>query len=228
MVILLSSRAVLTTLLYGSTVLASGVRTALKLNSTILNFDDVKTKHGIGDISSTVYSYLSFVSFDVFAPKDPYIKKLISDHDLNCATSPPNAIIGSRGNYGGSSPAAIEIANATSMTASGLLPYFSLLSFSIKPMDAPDASTTIYLKGYSNATNSPMNWTAEFPTGYHLPFQANLKDHSHESWDNLNRVEMWAEFGEDALDWEFCIDDLEVQFSEAPDSGKKLVKQAAA
>lgn len=111
------------------------------------------------------------------------------------------------------------------MVASGLLPYFSLRSFSIKPMDAPDAATTIYLRGYSNATDSPVDWTVEFPTGYHRPFQADLRNHSRASWDELHRVEIWADFGEDALDWEFCIDDLEVQFTRKAETSGKLVQQ---
>ena len=43
-----------------------------------------------------------------------------------------------------------------------------------------------------------------------------MQENSREAWDGLNKVEFVADYGEDALDWEFCIDDLEVEYFELP------------
>lgn len=51
-----------------------------------------------------------------------------------------------------------------------------------------------------------------FPSGYHLPLRVNLSDFTGKRWDQLVSVQMWVEFGYDSLDWEFCVDDIEVEF----------------
>ncbi|MCJ1285634.1 hypothetical protein MMC26_004975 [Xylographa opegraphella] len=112
------------------------------------------------------------------------------------------------------------------MRAGGLLPYFSLESFSIKPLDAPDVGTTVYVKGYTVDGDEPLQWEVEFPAGYHLPFRVEMAKHSLELWERLGRVEMWAAYGESALDWEFCVDDLEVRFWEAGEGRETLVEQS--
>ncbi len=106
------------------------------------------------------------------------------------------------------------MANSTSMLENGLQPYFTLLSFSIKPMDAPPPLTTITVYGYSHARNKsdPFTWHVDFPAGYHLPLLVKIQEFTGEDWGQLNGVEIVADFGEQALDWEFCLDDLEVQF----------------
>lgn len=43
-----------------------------------------------------------------------------------------------------------------------------------------------------------------------------MAEDSGEKWERLCKVEVWANYGDDALDWEFCVDDLEVQFYELP------------
>ena len=69
----------------------------------------------------------------------------------------------------------------------------------------------------------------DFDSGYHLPFSAKMQEHSREAWDRLSRVEFVADFGEDALDWEFCIDDLAVEFFEihADDQHEGIVNDQA-
>ncbi|MCJ1250817.1 hypothetical protein MMC30_008045 [Trapelia coarctata] len=180
-----------------------------KSRTTVLNFDDLVTKNGFADIPSP-YSYLNFSTFSVFSPKDPALSKFITENDLNCAVSSPNALLGSR-LYERGAPAAFEIANASSMVADGLQPYFALLSFYIKPMDAPPPGVTIFVRGHSYI-QEPVEWHVDFPSGYHLPFLVNIGKFSGLSWTYLRRIEIWANFGEDALDWEFCLDILEIQF----------------
>lgn len=102
------------------------------------------------------------------------------------------------------------------MQDSGLQPYFTLHSFSIKPMDAPPPGTWIFVKGYSHARNGPYQWQVFFPAGYHLPFAVKMAEFSGETWSELYGVEILADFGVQALDWEFCMDDLEVMFIAKP------------
>ena len=136
---------------------------------------------------------------------------LISEHDLNCAVSPPNALLGSRPceNCNG---AYFEIANAAAMKEAGLHPYFTLHALYIKPMDAPEPGTTIYVTGYGKDSEKPLKWSVNFPSGYHLPFFVKMKEFSGKEWKEIYKIEIVADFGYDALDWEFCMDDLEVQF----------------
>lgn len=85
-------------------------------------------------------------------------------------------------------------------------------------MDAPPPGTTLFVTGYSHARNEsdPFEWHVYFPAGYHLPFQVRMPEFSGETWSELYGVEILADFGEQALDWEFCIDDLEIMFFQRP------------
>ena len=67
-----------------------------------------------------------------------------------------------------------------------------------------------------------MVWHVDFNFEYHLPFRVKMQEFSREEWDRLYKVEFFADYGEDALDWEFCMDDLEVEFFKLPgDSERK-------
>lgn len=90
--------------------------------------------------------------------------------------------------------------------------YFTLQSFYIKPLDAPSPGTTVYVKGYTKSQKKPYIWNVDFPSGYHLPFLVKMKEYSDKEWKEMYKVEIVADFGYDSLDWEFCIDDLDVQF----------------
>ena len=161
------------------------------------------------------YHHLTFSSYNVLKPRDPSLNGKITDRDLNCAVSPPNALIGSRYTSDltkDTKGAYFEIANASAMVEDGLYPYFTLMRFNIKPMDAPPAVITVDVKGYSGARDDAYNWRVRFPIGFHEPFLVKMQEYSDEEWSQIYRVEIVADYGEDALDWEFCIDDLEVQF----------------
>lgn len=173
------------------------------------------------------YHHLIFSKYSVFSPHDPDLDGIISPHDFNCAVSSPNAILGSRtssdiltnSTLSSQAPegAHFSIADPASMIANGLQPYFSLLSFNIKPMDFPPPWTTIKVIGYSTTRNNshPITWDVNFPAGYHLPLYVKMQEYSGDDWDQLHGVEIVADFGEQYLDWEFCLDDLEVQFFKA-------------
>ena len=161
------------------------------------------------------YHHLSFSSFNVLRPRDPSLDGKITDRDLNCAVSPPNALIGSRYTSDlikGANGAYFEIANVSAMINAGLYPYFTLERFNIKPMDAPPAVITVYVRGFSHARDDAYHWHVPFPIGFHEPFLVKMQEYSSEEWNQIYRVEITAEYGEDALDWEFCVDDLELQF----------------
>lgn len=182
-----------------------------------LKFDEITTVKGLGNVPSP-YFHLSFSSYNVFAPGDPAWNGKISENDRNCAVSAPNALIGSRYNaYDPDSAhgAYFEISNATAMMEDSLSPHFTLSKFKIKPLDGPPEPTTtlITVIGYKYNSNQTVKWEVTFDQGYYSPLSVNMKDFSRENWENLSGVEILADYGVDALDWEFCIDDLELRFS---------------
>lgn len=107
------------------------------------------------------------------------------------------------------------------MKAAGLLPYFTLHSFYLKPLEAPEPGTTIRVKGLSEKSKEPLEWSVDFPSGYHLPLLVKIGEYSGEEWEKVYRIEIVADFGYDALDWEFCIDDIEVEFFALPESTER-------
>lgn len=186
-------------------------------NSTVLNFDDVPTVKGLGHVPSP-YFHLSFSNYNVLFPRDPALKDKITDDDLNCAVSAPNALIGSRSQLDTMRTSNVpqgayfEVANASSLTEDGLFPYFTLLSFTIKPVSALPPGTLITVKGYSHARQGTLTWTVYFESDIRTPLLVKIEEFSKEDWNQLYGVEIVADYGEDALDWEFCLDDLELQF----------------
>lgn len=184
----------------------------------------MSTTKGLASVPSP-YFHLSFSRYNVFTPRDPAFKDMISKDDFNCAVSAPNALIGSRYRSGYQSDllrssnvpegAYFEIADASSMLEDGLYPYFTLLSFSVKPLaapEAPESGTNITVNGYSHTRQDALTWKVKFETGFHEPLLVKIQDFSKEEWNQLYGVEILADYGEDALDWEFCLDDLQLQF----------------
>lgn len=108
--------------------------------------------------------------------------------------------------------------NATSMAEEGLYPYFTLKSFYVKPMDAPAPGTKLSVRGHAKALKEPYSWHVDFPSGYHLPFLVKMQEYSSQEWRELYKVEILADFGYDDLDYEFCIDDIVVQFFALPEN----------
>ncbi|KAI4265397.1 MAG: hypothetical protein L6R38_009454, partial [Xanthoria sp. 2 TBL-2021] len=62
-----------------------------------------------------------------------------------------------------------------------------------------------------------VKWQVEFPAGYHLPFLAKMEEYSDQDWTGLRSVEIVADYGEQKLDWEVCMDDLVVEFEPQPE-----------
>jgi hypothetical protein len=180
-------------------------------------FDEIATVKGLGEVPFP-YHHLSFSAYNIFAPRDPALNGKISESDYNCAVSAPNALIGSRYNghdSGSTRGAYFGIANATAMMEDGLCSHFTLSKFKIKPLDSPlDPTTTrIAVIGYKHNSYQTVKWEVTFDQGYHDPLYVKLKEFSRENWETLSGVEILADYGVDALDWEFCIDDIELLFS---------------
>lgn len=187
------------------------------------------TTKGIGKVPSP-YLHLSFSRYNILTPRDPALEGFIVPSDLNCAVSAPNALIGSRylsdagekvaksrkvkGVKGVEEPegAYFEIASASALIAEGLHPYFTLRKLYIKPLAAPSSGTNVTIKGYSLARKDPLSWVIYFASDYQEPFEVKIQEYSKQAWDQLYGVEILADYGEDKLDWEFCLDDLEIQF----------------
>ncbi|KAL8864071.1 MAG: hypothetical protein Q9198_010116, partial [Flavoplaca austrocitrina] len=103
--------------------------------------------------------------------------------------------------------------------------------FWVKPMDFPEGGDVrVHVFGY-RSPDSPierhgangsvddkghdeevMKWHVDFPAGYHLPFLVKMDEYSKQSWTGLRSVEIVADYGEQKLDWEVCLDDLVVVF----------------
>ena len=147
----------------------------------------------------TPYSNLIFHSFDIFQPNHSALSDYITPQDYNCATSSPNALIGSRSGHSQVPPSFSSLRFSDSITSKQVIT-FDLLGLSIKPMESPPPGTTIHVKGYSHRRLRPSNWSVEFISDYHLPFLISFADYSKDSWDELHTVEIVADFGEFALD----------------------------
>lgn len=189
----------------------------------------MSTTKGIGKVPSP-YARLSFSRYNILTPRDPALEGLIVPSDLNCAVSAPNALIGSRYASGAAETIArsrklrgiqrleepegayFGIANASALIAEGLHPYFTLRKLYIKPLAAPSSGTTVTINGYSRYHKDPLTWNIYFASDYHEPFEVKIQEYSKQEWSQLYGVEILADYGEDKLDWEFCLDDLEVQF----------------
>ena len=206
----------------------------------LLTFDDLAPSHGISQLPSPYPNQssplsLQFHGFSVFRPDHPDLSHLISIHDLNCAVSKPYAVLGSRYR---SSTTSYQPSNDVSKQAVSHgkensvleLPSFELFSpdkddsfelrsLTIKPMDFPaGAETIIFLRGTKSRSvlqERHVDFNISFPAGYHLPLQLDMETVSaREAWTNLDKVEIWADYGRDdqsgykGLDWEFCIDDV--------------------
>lgn len=190
------------------------------LNCT-LDFDDLPTSGGFGN-TPRPYHHLSFNLFNPFDPHDSHFKGRISPNDLNCAVSLPIALYGARISTDvegdrrevSRSMKPTLMTNVTSLHDAGLAPFFTLHSLKIKPLDIPFSYTTLSIRGYRHWTGGQrLEWHVEFPQGYHDVLHVKFEDFTKQLWDKLEMVEIYADFGWDDSDWEFCLDDIEVEFS---------------
>lgn len=180
-------------------------------------FDDIATPSGFGNVPAS-YKGLLFVGFFAFNPAHPKFKGIISSHDLNCAVSKPNALYGTRDNFkSGSVPSqTFGFDRKPSIQPASPNRTFTLHALSIKPLDVPLGLVTVNLQGFRPGQNaSSLNWSVDFPAGFHDVLYVPIEDFSKQAWSGLRSVEVWADFHHSgvSMDWEFCIDDLSVELA---------------
>jgi len=192
----------------------------------MVQFDDMDTSTGWG-VFSGPYRGLVFEGFYPFKPSHPKFEGLISGFDLNCAVSKPNALHGSRYNFESgvrSMDGYDEPTKLPSITPKDKGSSFNLYSFRVKPLNFPINSVTFNLRGTravesasqtDDEKSSDLTWSVDFPVGYHDVLNVSIREYTHYEWHNLSRVALWADFNnaDTTMDWEFCIDDLEVDFN---------------
>lgn len=159
------------------------------------------------------YSFLDFTDFYILRPSAPELKDRISEHDLNCAVSTPNALYGAR-------PLPLERLptiqlNSSSREREEGPGSFTLHSLNVKPLDMPLGSVKVSMRGVRH-DNTTLLWDVDFPAGFHDPLAVDIASFSRVTWDKLEKIEISADFHYErtTLDWEFCVDDIEISFAE--------------
>lgn len=186
----------------------------------LVQFDELSTdSSGFGYVPDA-YHHLNFDGLYPFDPHADALKGKISKYDLNCAVSAPNALYGARFENGTTrlmrqhsethdDVPGIHI-DARSAAVFGLQPYFTLHSLKIKPLDIPLSHTTLYLRGYTS--EQVLHWQVDFPLGFHNMLHVKMEEFSKRKWQELERLEIFANLHYDGGDWEFCLDDMEIEF----------------
>ena len=103
--------------------------------------------------------------------------------------------------------------NATlgSKTASS----FTFHGMKVKPLDIPLGYTTLNLEGIRREPSlERLSWKVDFPQGFHVPLVVDIAEFTKGRWNELQALEIWADFHNEGvvMDWEFCLDDLELSF----------------
>jgi hypothetical protein len=126
--------------------------------------------------------------------------------------------------------------NATATKLNNLYPHFSLHSISIKPLAMPidpvPVVANLTIRGWTaggEGTDEPLVFRVGWTSGYAEPLAIDFtsKDFSKFEWKGLGLLDFFAEFGPDQLDWEFCLDDLGVEFSKSHEEEGLNSKQDA-
>jgi len=182
--------------------------------TNILDFDDVETPDGFGNLTPS-YSGFVFDGFYAFEPSHPRLDGVISSFDLNCAVSKPNALYGTRDNFGPGARTrdrrpSIHLGGGTNNT-------FTVQALKIKPLNMPLGFVTVTLQGFRQP-DGLLTWSVDFPAGFHDVLDVHLEEFSQRRWDGLERLEIWADFhyNDVTMDWEFCLDDLDIQADDGP------------
>ncbi|KAK4934590.1 hypothetical protein LTR10_024193 [Elasticomyces elasticus] len=190
----------------------SSEQVILETKAQTLEFDDIKTPAGFADIKAPYNGFL-FEGFFAFNPAHPRFKGIISSHDLNCAVSKPNALYGTRDNFESRQISSFE--RRPSIRPANHSETFTLLALKIKPLDVPLGLVTINLQGYRSGADASLEWSVDFPAGFHDVLHVQIEEFSKQAWTGLRSVELWADFHHDTvvMDWEFCLDDINVEIT---------------
>jgi hypothetical protein len=172
-----------------------------------INFDSIITNAttGIGQIPKD-YSALTFSpQFSIFNITTTI--DTIPPQNRHSAASSPNALVGSRFNpmdKKDNSPASITVEEGA----------FDLFGFYLQPMGSPPPGATVYIKAYLANGGDPLEFSMNFPDNTKEPYYFDAeRDAGPRLWDGLNKVEIWAGYGSEEVDWEFFVDDLWLRWS---------------
>ncbi|KIW22552.1 uncharacterized protein PV07_12429 [Cladophialophora immunda] len=212
------------------TVSAQPQQTALKGGYQVLNFDEIDTPDGFGNITNP-YKGFVFTDFYAFKPSHSSFDGIISSYDLNCAVSKPNALYGAANDDLWNSKQDYE---ATQRERPSIYPHnpsetFTVHALKIKPLNMPVGFVTINLRGLrSHNPGDIMSWSVDFPAGFHDVLDVQVETFTGKTWMGLTRLEIWADFHFDNIkmeDWEFCLDDIELELGLDAQTSGDLVGQ---
>ncbi|EXJ77208.1 hypothetical protein A1O3_10366 [Capronia epimyces CBS 606.96] len=192
---------------------------------TLWQFDHIKTPDGFGTIPTPYHAFV-FNGFYAFDPSHPLLEGIISLEDLNCAVSQPNALYGTRDNFksilsgrpASGTGTGTDTDRKPSIQPSNSTHTFTIHRLKLKPLNMPLGSATVYLQGSRRSSkvrdaDEVLNWSVDFPAGFHDVLDVRVREFSGKTWDRLEVLYVWADFhyNEVILDWEFCLDDMEVE-----------------
>lgn len=89
------------------------------------------------------------------------------------------------------------------------------------PVDPEPAIVIVTIRGWvaddPEAETIPLKFHVEWTSGYTEPLVIDFdsKHFSKNRWKALRMLDFSVDFGPDRLDWEFCFDDLTVQFTKS-------------
>jgi hypothetical protein len=174
-------------------------------------FDDLPLPYPRGILSN--YNGLKFAGFQVFDPLRAAAINLTSPHDLNCSTSSPNAIMGSRTVSPPTLPR-FYIPEALS-DSSESLKFFTLDSIALKGMGYTPRGLLIYINGWAIVDGRAVDYTSLAMGYFREGYQPNASRLQLKKWGwwrkAINVVEIYAQ-APNVTDWDFCMDDIEIGY----------------
>ena len=164
------------------------------------------------------YHHLDFSGFTIIDPVKTAQEGLISLRDIDCATSYPNALWGSRERSRALWPR-ITL-NSTTARNAGVSPLFNLRGVTFKLLGNTTALSSIFMRCYGVVDGEIRHSHSMGITfsrgGYHEPFHIEPGEVFRGWGKKVNLMEIYGETAR-GDDWEFCIDDFEVEFVDGGD-----------
>ena len=176
-------------------------------------FDDIELAVPFAPI--TKYSNFTLSGFSLMNVPLAYKNGSLAADDINCATSPPNALKGSRSNPSVWPRIAVS-AGFPGTYSTSKAKSFRLLGMSAKALGVVPKYLSVIFQGWvienGRAIDSAYLSATYLSEGPKAVMRVNFTYWA--SWQkNITVVEVWAETQEKE-DWEFCVDDVLIVFTE--------------
>lgn len=88
----------------------------------------------------------------------------------------------------------------------------------------PMAHATLMIEAWQtnsiiDAVPRKLAWDVVFPAGFHDMLHVKFEEFTKQKWERLTTLTAWVSFqnGYQQMDWEFCLDDMELSFTELLD-----------